>query len=68
MGIFDKGYARAVAGTAGHEYLAPEIFQAETPLGPYQGVTDQVSMSETPEFYNTLLIPRGSSRAEWLAR
>jgi len=36
------------------------------PLGPYQGVTDQVSMSETPKFYNTLLIPRGSSRAEWL--
>jgi crotonobetainyl-CoA:carnitine CoA-transferase CaiB-like acyl-CoA transferase len=68
MGIFDKGYARATAGTADHEYLAPETFQVETPLGPYQGVTDQVSMSETPEFYITPLIPRGSSRAEWLAR
>ncbi|KAA0998148.1 carnitine dehydratase [Paraburkholderia panacisoli] len=69
MGIFDKGYARAVAKTPGlHEYRSPETFQVDTPLGHYQGVTDQVSMSGTPEFYNTPLVARGSSRAEWLAR
>jgi hypothetical protein len=69
MGIFDKGYARSVAGTEGkHAYLAPELFEAETPCGHYQGVTDQVNMSGTPESYRTTLVPRGSSRAEWLAR
>lgn len=69
MGIFDKSYSAAVAGTAGdHEYLAPELFEADTPCGHYQGVTDQVQMSRTPGFYATPLVPRGSSKAEWLAR
>jgi crotonobetainyl-CoA:carnitine CoA-transferase CaiB-like acyl-CoA transferase len=46
MGVFDKSYAYATAGTAGgHEYLTPDVFEAETPCGHYQGVTDQVSMS-----------------------
>jgi hypothetical protein len=31
-------------------------------------VTDQVNMSGTPGFYATPLVPRGSSRAEWLPR
>src|SRR4029077_14152821 len=57
------------AGTeGGHEYLAPDLFEAETPCGHYQGVTDQVSMSVTPGFYDTPLVPRGASKAEWLAR
>ena len=69
MGIFDKAYAAAIAGTAGdHEYLAPELFEADTPCGHYQGVTDQVRMSRTPGFYATPLVPRGSGKAEWLAR
>ncbi|AQS86200.1 carnitine dehydratase [Acetobacter aceti] len=68
MGIFDKSYAAAIAGTAGgHEYLDPELFQAETPCGHYQGVTDQVKMSRTPGFYATPLVPRGASRPEWLS-
>lgn len=69
MGVFDKSYAYATAGTKGeHEYLAPELFEAETPCGHYQGVTDQVSMSTTPGFFRTPLVPRGASRAEWLGR
>jgi len=69
MGVFDKRYAYATAGTAGgHEYLAPELFEAETPCGHYQGVTDQVNMSATPGFYATTLVPRGASKAEWLER
>ena len=68
MGIFDKSYAAAIAGTAGgHEYFDPELFQAETPCGHYQGVTDQVTMSRTPGFYATPLVPRGASRPEWLS-
>jgi hypothetical protein len=69
MGVFDKRYAYDTAGTAGgHEFLAPELFEAETPCGHYQGVTDQVNMSGTPGFYATPLVPRGASKAEWLER
>lgn len=69
LGTFDQGYARATAGSGGeHGYLAPDTFTAETPCGSYQGVTDQVEMSATPGEYRTVLVPRGSSRAEWLSR
>ena len=67
MGLFDKAYARSVAGADGeHAYQAPEVFRASTPCGEYQGVTDQVTMSRTPGRYETPLVPRGSGRAEWL--
>ncbi|WP_258349106.1 CoA transferase [Saccharopolyspora gregorii] len=69
LGVFDKEYAAATAGSdARHAYLDPETFTAETPLGHYQGVTDQVRMSATPGHYRTVLVPRGSSRPEWLDR
>ena len=69
MGIFDKSYASHVAGDAGdHAYPDPELFEAETACGHYQGVTDQVVMSGTPGFFAVTLVPRGSSKAEWLAR
>jgi hypothetical protein len=69
MGIFDKAYAHEIGRTEGdHAYLAPEVFQAETPSGFYQGVTDQVQMSETPGFYKVPVVPRGSSMPEWLPR
>ena len=68
LGILDKNWAHATAGSSEqHQYLDPETFQADTPCGTYQGVTDQVVMSRTPGRYRTLLVPRGSSRAEWLA-
>jgi crotonobetainyl-CoA:carnitine CoA-transferase CaiB-like acyl-CoA transferase len=69
MGIFDKSYASAVARRAGdHAYPDPDLFEAETPCGHYQGVTDQVVMPGTPGFFAVPQVPRGSSRAEWLAR
>ncbi|WP_333779667.1 CoA transferase [Saccharopolyspora indica] len=69
MGVFDRDYARSIAGTGEeHAYLAPETFTADTPLGRYQGVTDQVRMSATPGDYRHVLVPRGSSRPEWLPR
>ena len=68
LGIFDKTYAQATAGsTEEHSYLAPDLFTAETPLGTYQGMTDQILMSRTPGAFNTVLVPRGSSKPEWLA-
>ncbi|TVS98732.1 carnitine dehydratase, partial [Amycolatopsis bartoniae] len=69
MGVFDKVYATETAGRGEqHAYRDPETFTAHTPLGEYQGVTDQVRMSETPGAYAFTLVPRGSSRAEWLPR
>jgi crotonobetainyl-CoA:carnitine CoA-transferase CaiB-like acyl-CoA transferase len=66
LGIFDKDWAHATAGSSDeHRYLDPETFQAVTPLGDYQGVSEQVSMSLTPGAYDPILIARGSSRLEW---
>ncbi|WP_046213748.1 hypothetical protein [Paenibacillus wulumuqiensis] len=67
MGLFDKEFAHQTAGTSEeHLYLDPELFTADTVCGHYQGVTDQVYMSETPGEYRTVLVPRGSCRPEWL--
>ena len=42
LGIFDKAYAKATAGsTDEHTYSTPDLFTAETPIGTYQGMTDQ---------------------------
>lgn len=69
LGIFDKRYVAETAGKKdGHEERKPELFQAQTALGLYQGYTDQVHMSETPECYSTVLVPRGSGQAVWLPR
>jgi crotonobetainyl-CoA:carnitine CoA-transferase CaiB-like acyl-CoA transferase len=68
MGIFDKAYAQHTAGrTEEHTYVDPDVFKAETPLGTYQGFTDQVVLSRTPGAFRTVLVPRGSSKPEWLA-
>ncbi len=66
LGIFERDWAHRTAGSSDeHLYLDPECFQAATPMGDYQGLTDQVAMSLTPGRYNPVLIPRGSSRPEW---
>ncbi|HEY2650314.1 MAG TPA: CoA transferase [Solirubrobacteraceae bacterium] len=67
LGIFERDYAVAAAGSAGrHSYADPETFTADTPLGRYQGVTDQVVMSSTPGHYDPVLVPRGSCTPTWL--
>ena len=69
LGVFDKAYAKATAGSSDeHAYIAPELFTAETPLGLYQGLTDQTVMSRTPGAFTNVLAPRGSSKPEWLVR
>jgi hypothetical protein len=69
LGIFDKAYANETAGSADeHALVAPDLFTAETPLGTYQGLTDQVVLSRTPGSFRTVLVPRGSSKPEWLSR
>ncbi len=49
-----------------HSLVPPDLFTAETPLGTYQGMTDQAILSRTPGAYQTVLVPRGSSKPEWL--
>jgi len=67
LGVFDRAYAQQTAGsTDEHAYVAPDLFTAETPLGTYQGMTDQVVLSRTPGSFRTVLVPRGSSKPEWL--
>ena len=67
MGIFDKEFARATAGSSDeHTYVGPDQFSAVTPLGVYKGVTEQVEMSETPGAYRFVLEPRGAAQPRWL--
>src|SRR6266487_2317728 len=67
LGIFDRAYAQSTAGsTDEHQYAEPDLFTAETPCGTYQGMTDQVVLSRTPGAYRTVLVPRGSSKPQWL--
>lgn len=66
LGLFDKEWAQRTAGSSEqHAYPDPETFSAVTPMGDYQGVTEQVTMSRTPGRYDPVLIPRGASRLEW---
>jgi crotonobetainyl-CoA:carnitine CoA-transferase CaiB-like acyl-CoA transferase len=58
LGIFDKDYAKTTAGSSDeHIAVAPDLFTAETPLGTYQGLTDQIVM-KTPGSFRTVLVPR----------
>jgi crotonobetainyl-CoA:carnitine CoA-transferase CaiB-like acyl-CoA transferase len=68
LGLIDRSFAQETAGsTHEHTYVAPDLFQACTPLGLYQGVTEQVEMTKTPGGYSTILVPRGSSEPRWLS-
>jgi crotonobetainyl-CoA:carnitine CoA-transferase CaiB-like acyl-CoA transferase len=67
LGVFDKKYAESKAGSSElHKYIDPETFEADTLLGKYQGITDQVIFSKTPgEFSGSILEPRGYSLPAW---
>jgi crotonobetainyl-CoA:carnitine CoA-transferase CaiB-like acyl-CoA transferase len=67
LGILDKEFAAATAGsTPEHTAIAPELFTAKTPLGDYQGMTDQIEFSSLPQGFTTVLQPMGADRPEWL--
>ncbi|HJP78498.1 MAG TPA: CoA transferase [Pseudonocardiaceae bacterium] len=68
LGVFDRDYASETAGSSEpHAYRDPETFTVDTPLGRYQGVTEQVRMSATPGRYRFPLLPRGAAEPAWLA-
>lgn len=67
LGIFDKTYTQTVAGSSDeHTYVAPDQFTAETPVGTYTGVTEQVEMSKTPGGYRFVREPMGAAKPAWL--
>ncbi|SKD00511.1 CoA-transferase family III [Burkholderia sp. YR290] len=69
MGIFDQKYARTMAGSNDeHAYVDPDPLLAETPMGFYKGVAEQVYMSRTPGHYQYPLLPLGACAPEWLQR
>jgi crotonobetainyl-CoA:carnitine CoA-transferase CaiB-like acyl-CoA transferase len=69
LGILDKEFAAATAGsTQEHSAIAPELFTAQTPLGTYQGMTDQIEFTSLPQGFATVLQPMGADRPEWLPR
>lgn len=66
LGIFDKTYADRIAGSSPeHTLMDPDVFTAETPMGFYQGVSEQVVMTAPPGHYKYVLVPRGAGRARW---
>jgi crotonobetainyl-CoA:carnitine CoA-transferase CaiB-like acyl-CoA transferase len=68
LGIFDKSYAQTAAGASEESTnVAPDLFTAETPLGTYQGLDEQVYLSKSPGSYRTVIVPRGSNKPEWLS-
>ena len=67
MGIFDKDFAKTTAGRGDeHSLVDPDLFTAETPLGTYQGMTEQIGFSSLKTGYRTVLAPMGSSKPERL--
>jgi hypothetical protein len=53
LGILDKDYVRATAGSSDeHADIAPDLFTAETPLDTYQGIAEMV-LSRTPDGFRS---------------
>lgn len=69
LGIFDQNYAMEAAGSNDeHAYVDPAPLIAQTPMGLYKGVAEQVFMSRTPGSYRFPLLPLGACAPEWLPR
>ncbi|MGJ8514171.1 CoA transferase [Carnimonas bestiolae] len=66
LGIYDQQYARDTADSDDeHAYVDPDPILAETEMGFYKGVAEQVEMTRTPGYYKHLLKPLRSSKPEW---
>ncbi|GAA3833643.1 CoA transferase [Streptomyces chiangmaiensis] len=67
LGVFDKKYTRATAGsTPEHTLIDPDVFTAPTPLGMYQGMTDQIEFSSLRQgWFSNVLSPMGADDPTW---
>jgi hypothetical protein len=69
LGFFDWDYVNQTVGSGGeHELIDPQLFTSLTPLGIYQGVTENITLSRTPHHYLNVLSPRGADQPVWLPR
>jgi hypothetical protein len=69
LGLFEPGYVASALRSGGeHTLIDPQLFTSLTPLGIYQGVTENVTLSRTPHHYMNVLSPRGADQAVWLPR
>lgn len=69
LGFFDWDYVHQAVGSGGrHELIDPQLFTSLTPLGLYQGVTENITLSRTPHHYLNVLSPRGADQPAWLPR
>lgn len=67
LGVFDREFAQATAGsTPEHTLVDPDLFTAQTPLGTYQGMTDQLEFSSLRQGdFTTVLSPMGADEPAW---
>ncbi|MEU0571469.1 CoA transferase [Nonomuraea sp. NPDC005983] len=69
LGLFDWDYVHETVGSGGeHELIDPQLFTSLTPLGIYQGVTENVTLSRTPHHFMNVLSPRGADQPVWLPK
>jgi crotonobetainyl-CoA:carnitine CoA-transferase CaiB-like acyl-CoA transferase len=69
LGTFDETYVgEAVRQGGEHTLVDPQLFTSLTPVGLYQGVTEQVTLSRTPHHYTNVLSARGADQPVWLPR
>ncbi|EPX63141.1 CAIB/BAIF family protein [Cystobacter fuscus DSM 2262] len=69
LGLFDPRYVESAVRSGGeHTLIDPQLFTSLTPLGIYQGVTENVTLSRTPHHYMNVLSPRGADQPVWLPR
>lgn len=67
LGVFDRDFAQGAAGsTPEHTRIDPDLFIARTPLGTYQGMTDQLQFSSLRQGdFPTVLSPMGADEPAW---
>ncbi|MGV9427934.1 CoA transferase [Streptomyces sp. NPDC003656] len=67
LGVFDRDYVQATVGsTPEHTLVDPDLFTAKTPLGAYQGMTDQLEFSSLRQGdFTTVLSPMGADKPAW---
>ncbi|MFJ5521245.1 CoA transferase [Streptomyces griseoluteus] len=67
LGVFDRDFAHsAVGSTPEHTLIDPDLFTAQTPLGAYQGMTDQLQFSSLRQgHFATVLSPMGADEPAW---
>ena len=66
LGLFSKDTLDPAGSDEEHRPCEPDMVERPTPMGLFQRIGSQIEMSETPPYWpDPLLVPRGSSTAQW---